>query len=151
MINQSKFKLSYNYCCIRCITQRSENKIKQYMSSTTQSYNQTLPASLTNQNSDSSITQQLLANPNWAISYKISMFSILDCIIKTSYTWNITYNITQNWFQQTERISIQLPTNYGFLFASIWTRVIYMGFFLFFPSSRSFLSFLFSSIKQMTL
>ena len=73
-----QFKCKCDTCYIRCTTQRFENRIKQYMPSTIRSHNQTLPASSTNQNSDSTITQNLLANPNCTKSYKISMFSILD-------------------------------------------------------------------------
>ena len=50
-----QFKSKCDICYIRCITQRFENWIKQHVPSTIQLHNQTLPASSTNQNSDSGV------------------------------------------------------------------------------------------------
>ena len=55
---------------------RFKNRIRQHVPSTIRSHNQTLPS---NQNSDSAITQYWLANLNYVKSYKIRMFSCLDC------------------------------------------------------------------------
>ena len=72
--------LIYQFKCDTCYightTQRFENRIKQYVPSTIRFQNQTLLASLTSQNSDSTINQYVLAHLNYS---KINMFSILDC------------------------------------------------------------------------
>ncbi len=42
-------------------------------------HNQTLPVSLSNEKSDSTITQLLLDIPKYAKTYKIRLFAIHDC------------------------------------------------------------------------
>ena len=63
---------------IRRTTQIFEKRIKHHAPSTIRLHNQTLPVSLIYRSSDSTIAQHLLAYPNCAKSYKISMFSIFD-------------------------------------------------------------------------
>ena len=72
-----QFKGKCDICYIRHTTQRL--KIELSNSCILPSYNQNITCQLDQSNTDSAITQHQLTNLNCAKSFKISMFSIIDC------------------------------------------------------------------------